>query len=95
VISGHARPTRRPGIVLRRSGGETILYDSTNERVHLVNDTAAAIWELCDGETQKDEIVVAICQLTGMLPEIVEEDVDRLLQEFVDAGLVVLEEEPA
>jgi hypothetical protein len=82
-------------IVLRRSGGETILYDPAHDSVHLVNDTAAAIWELCDGETEKDEIVVAICQLTGMLPDIVEEDVDRLMQEFVDAGLVLLEAEPA
>jgi hypothetical protein len=95
VISGQVRPTRRMEVVLRRSGGETILYDTAHDSVHLVNDTAAAIWELCDGETQKDEIVVAICQLTGMLPDIVEEDVDRLMQEFVDAGLVVLEGEPA
>ncbi len=84
----HGRPLRREGVTLRRSGDEIILYDPAEDRVHFVNETAAAIWELCDGETEEDEMIVAICQLTGMLPDIVREDVDRLLAEFTVAGLI-------
>ena len=86
----NARPARNPGITLRRSAGEIMLYDETADRVHMLNATAAAIWELCDGQTDEPEMVAAICQLTGLPVEVIEEDVSRLLAEFAKAGLVDL-----
>jgi hypothetical protein len=89
---GHVRPRRKDGVALRRSGGEIILYDPDEDRVHFVNVTAAAIWELCDGTTDEVEMVTAICQLTGLPAEVVEEDVARLVGELVETGLVTFEE---
>ena len=88
----HSRPRRKDGVTLRRSVDEIILFDPESEDVHFVNTTAAAIWELCDGETDEAEMVAAICQLTGMPYEVVEEDVSTLLQEFDAAGLITWSE---
>jgi Coenzyme PQQ synthesis protein D (PqqD) len=82
------RPVRVGGVTLRRSAGEIMLYDPKADRIHLVNTTAAAIWDLCDGETDPQEMVGAICQLTGMPETIVEEDVAGLLEGFAEAGLI-------
>jgi hypothetical protein len=75
-------------VTLRRSGEEISLHEAGDERVHLVNASAAAIWELCDGQTEGFEMVAAICQLTGMPAAIVEEDVGRLLEGFARANLI-------
>ena len=84
----NARPKRTEGVTLRRSQDEIMLYDPASDRLHYVNATAAAIWELCDGETDRSEMVAAICLLTGMLPDIVREDVDRVVSQFAQVGLV-------
>jgi hypothetical protein len=57
--------------------------------VHLLNDTALAIWDLCDGKTAPGEMVAAICDLSGLPPEVVNEDVERTLSQFQEAGLVL------
>jgi hypothetical protein len=85
----HPRPVRKAGVALRRSAGEIMLYDPEDEEVHFINATAAAIWELCDGETERSEMVDAICQLTGTPFDIIDEDVTRLLDELDDAGLIL------
>jgi hypothetical protein len=76
------------GVTLRRSADEIMLYDPVQDRIHMINDTAAAIWDLCDGETDPDEMDAAICQLTGLPDAVVEEDVARLLLGFHEAGLI-------
>jgi PqqD family protein of HPr-rel-A system len=82
------RPIRNPEVWLRKTEKETAIYDPTTGSVHLLNETALAIWELCDGETKVDEMVTAVCELCGMHREIVVEDVDRILTEFGAAGLL-------
>jgi hypothetical protein len=88
-----SRPKRMDGVTLGRSAHEVILYGPVEDQVHYLNATAAAIWELCDGETEDSEMVAAICLLTGMLPDIVREDVDRVVTQFAEAGLVMFSEE--
>jgi hypothetical protein len=60
--------------------------------VYLLNETALAIWDLCDGETSPAEMVTAVVELTGMHPDVVTEDVERILKEFEEAGLLSWEE---
>jgi hypothetical protein len=84
----HPRPLRKIGVTLHRSHGEITLHDPDDDTIHVVNATAAAIWELCDGETEDSEMVSAICHLTGMPMEIVQEDVAQLLAGFAEADLI-------
>jgi hypothetical protein len=82
------RPVRDAEVWLRKTTKETTIYDRGTGSVFLLNDTALAIWELCDGETTVEEMVTAVCELCGMHRDIVMEDVDRILTAFGAAGLL-------
>jgi hypothetical protein len=81
-------PIRRTEVWLRRAEKENALYDPTSASVHLLNETALAIWDLCDGETRPEEMIEAVCELTGTHRDVVSEDVERILMEFNSAHLI-------
>ncbi len=83
------KPERQQGLWLRQVESENAVLDPTNETVHLLNDTALAIWHLCDGRTSPAEMVEAICEVTRLPVEIVSEDVVRILEEFDQVRLLV------
>ena len=83
-----ARPTRRPDVWLRRAGAENVAYDPSRRAVHVMNATAVAIWDLCDGETAPQEMIDAICEVSALPYDVVTEDVSRILSEFDDAGII-------
>jgi hypothetical protein len=82
------RPMRSPEVWVRQTRDENAIYDPATGSVHLLNETAQAIWDLCDGDTTVAEMVEAICTLTAMHRDVVVEDVDRILTEFGAAGLL-------
>jgi hypothetical protein len=82
------RPLRRPDLWSRQTGGEFALYDADTSSVHLLNETAWAIWGLCDGETTPDEMIESIAELSRLPRDLVSEDVDRVLSQFAEANLV-------
>lgn len=47
---------RRQGIITREVDGELLIYDRTCDKAHCLNETAAAIWKLCNGENNVREI---------------------------------------
>ena len=77
-----SRPVRASGLWVRQSGDETVLVDGEHDRVHVLNETALALWELCDGETTIEEMVTAA---TGLF----DADHDRLQQDVLDALLAM------
>ena len=87
------RPMRRKDVWLRQSKKENAVYNPATSEVYLLNDTALAIWHLCDGETRPEEMMNAICDLTGLPPEVVAEDLERILLEFDKAELIEWVEE--
>jgi PqqD family protein of HPr-rel-A system len=86
---------RNPQVWLRSAGRENVLYHPSTESVHLLNNTALAIWQLCDGETHPKEMIDAVCQVSNLPREVVAEDVQRILTEFDEAGLVTWREDGA
>lgn len=82
------KPLRRSGLFLRQSGKENAVYNRRTGNVHLLNETAWAIWDLCDGATSLDEMIEAICEISSLHRDVVTEDVERIVSEFVEAGLV-------
>lgn len=47
--SESARPRRRTDVVFRGTCNEALLYDPRADAVHVLNPTALAVWDLCDG----------------------------------------------
>jgi PqqD family protein of HPr-rel-A system len=82
------RPVRRKDVWLRNTKDEIAVYNPGTGDVYLLNETALAIWDLCDGDTLPDEMMNAICDVTSLPPEVVAEDVERILLEFDHAELI-------
>ena len=63
IDSGAFLPkARNGGIITKDIDGELLIYDRTRDRAHCLNETAAAIWKLCDGRRSVGEIAA---QLSG------------------------------
>lgn len=78
---------RREDVVVSRIGnlGAIIEPDGTE---HVVNATALALWELCDGTTRPDEMIEAICVLFDVRRETVTRDIEQTLAQFERARLI-------
>lgn len=85
-MSDDRRPRRVPGALVSGRGSEPVLVD--DGRSLGLNETALAIWDLCDGSTTVDEMVDSVVELTGVDPGQVSRDVVGVIEEFRALGLV-------
>lgn len=83
------KPLRKEGILSRQLGDETVLYDSENGDVHIINTMAEFVWNLCDGSHSLDDIELRIRE-TSEVPEgtPVREDLDKIIQSFSNLGVL-------
>ncbi len=52
-----ARPlARKDNLIVRELPDETLVYDLDNNKAHCLNQTAARIWQHCDGQTSISEL---------------------------------------
>jgi len=75
-------PTRCAGVALQRVGNEAILYDKSNGRAHVINSSAARLWELCDGQATVEEIAAAFAASYALPTSDVQSDVLTTLATF-------------
>ena len=47
---------RKEGLVIQELPDEVLVYDLDRDRAHCLNDTAAFVWQHCDGRTTTGEI---------------------------------------
>jgi hypothetical protein len=79
---------RRPGVVLERMGPEAVLHDSDSGLVHVINRTAARVWELCNGSRNGEQVAVALAAEFGLQAADVADDVGALAGQFRSLGLM-------
>jgi hypothetical protein len=89
-----AVPRQRPDFVLSLGAGGHRLTDPATGAVHVLNETALALWELCDGRTTPAEMVAAVEALFSCGRDVAERDVNRTLVEFDRAGLITWAQPP-
>ena len=68
------------------------LYDEVGQLLILLNSSAAAVWELCDGTTTLDDMVRELAEALGAAgsdAEEIGEDVRLTVRKLADLGLVV------
>jgi PqqD family protein of HPr-rel-A system len=80
-------PIARLDVILQRVGREAILHDDAFGKAHVINGSAAQLWELCDGRPL-DELLTAFADLYGRSPDTVADDVRRTLERFRAMGLL-------
>ena len=83
-----ATPERQGELWTRREGDQTAVYDPDSGRLHVLNASALAIWELCDGETTGEEMAGAIAELTGVDVQPASVDVAAALQALWEQQLI-------
>ena len=49
-------------VIWRRIGDDIVIIKEGGTSTHVLNKTAAIIWEMCDGKTGVDEIASKICE---------------------------------
>lgn len=81
-------PRRRDDLRVEIAATGHVLHEEGGEEVHLLNETAYALWQLCDGGTTPEEMAAGVCELFGEPSTAVLEDVDRTLAELARRGLV-------
>lgn len=80
---------RRRGNVFREAGSDgTAIYEIDSDGLHVLNPSALAIWELCDGQTSIDEMAVAIAEVTGLEIDVAATEVAATIEIFRQLGLV-------
>ena len=82
------RPCQLPGTRVEQRAGRVVIGDADQKVMLAVNASAAALWELCDGNTTIEEMVMAICQVSSLPADRARDDVERTLAEFQRAGLL-------
>jgi hypothetical protein len=90
----HPLRPRRPDRLVHHDIDETaesIVLDPQSDKATVLNAVAGAVWLLCDGTRTADQI----CQLleehwadAGLSHEQVRRDVDRVLEQFEQEGLI-------
>ncbi len=89
MISSPTLPTRRDDVLLVDDGSDCVVAVPDQSSTLLLNPTARAIWELCDGRTRPDEMIVAICDLFDVGRGTAQRDVTAALAAMTHVGLVV------
>jgi hypothetical protein len=81
-------PVHASGVGLLRFGDECVVCDREGKPLCELNETGAAVWELCDGATAPLEMVQAVVDLCGLDSLVVKADIDRALDDFTLAGII-------
>ncbi|HEY5385883.1 MAG TPA: PqqD family protein [Acidimicrobiales bacterium] len=81
-------PTRRAGASAVELDDNVAVYDDVGQLLILLNTSAAAVWERCDGRTTVDDMVRALAVEHGAHAEDIAEDVRRTLAKLAELGLV-------
>jgi PqqD family protein of HPr-rel-A system len=88
------RVARKQGVVLTRTGDQALLVDDEGGHVHVVNESAARVWELCDGSPSAEALVESFARAYGKEPATVQADVGRILETYSSLGVVELTDKP-
>jgi len=82
-----ARLVPRSDVVLSRTGDEALLLDEAGGKVHVVNHTAARLWELCADAPTLDELVDSMAAAYEIDRGAISADVASMVATFSELGL--------
>jgi Coenzyme PQQ synthesis protein D (PqqD) len=88
TLDSGSRITRSQDVQLTRTGDGAVLVDTRNGKVHVVNGSAARLWELCDEERTVEELVGMISSEYQVRNEEIGPDIQGVLETFCELQLV-------
>jgi hypothetical protein len=81
-------PVRREGASAVPLDDNIALYDEVGQLLILLNVSAGAVWELCDGTTTVDDMVRRLAAAHPDDARVIGEDVRQTVRKLADLGLV-------
>ncbi len=84
-------PKRKSHLVFNKIEDQLIIIDFESEKqFHQLNETAAFIWNFCDGNHDFDQIENLLLEEFDAETEIIHNDLKNILKEFKENGLLDL-----
>lgn len=84
-------PQRKGELIQSASTDGWTVYEPETDALHVLNASAKAIWELCDGETTAEEMAGAISEITGLGWQDAASDLASTLKSLRRLGLISYE----
>lgn len=82
-------PIKKEGVNAEQMGNEWMLYDTQEGAVHVINSTAAFIWQLCDGSNSIEDIKKELMQSYDVADDTeLDKDIDKILNHFDELGVL-------
>jgi hypothetical protein len=75
-------------IIWRRIGDDIVVIKDDGQSTHILNKTAAIIWEICDGNCGIDEIATKLCERFDVSYEQARADVRETIEILTQAGIM-------
>lgn len=88
VASGRFVPHRRVTLAEAELDGDVVIYDDAGDAMHILNSSAALIWQSLDGKATVDDLVEDFVDLTGSPRETIRADLVATLASFLDRNLL-------
>jgi ribonucleotide reductase beta subunit family protein with ferritin-like domain len=85
----NTNPKSRKDLVCKKLGDEAMLYDPSNENVHVLNTTSLFIWNLLDGNHAIADIETKMRQNFTIPSEVnLSNDITKTITDFKGKGLL-------
>ena len=88
ITVGPVTPTRTPAILEGRAGGVPVLFNPTDRRLHVLNESAAAVWAALEQQHTLGLLADDLAAEFGASPAMVRGDLERMVEQFVADGLL-------
>lgn len=75
-------------VIWRRIGDEVVVIKDDGLATHVLNKTAAFIWEMCDGKCGVDEITERLCERFDVSLEEARADVSEIIEKLTQLGIM-------
>jgi len=80
-------------VIWRRIGDDIVVIKDDGLATHVLNKTAAIIWEKCDGQHGVAEIIAQICERFDVSVEEATADVTEIIEQLLKVEIVKQVEE--
>lgn len=90
-IASEARLRRRERVLSQSADGSLVLLDVDGGEYFALEEVAARVWDLCDGDRTVSAVVETVATEYDASPEAVEADVLAFLEEMIQENLLVRE----
>lgn len=81
-------PVKQNHLIVRELENEFIIIDTKSAQIHSLNETAAAIWRMCDDKLSVDDMAQRILEKFDVSFETAKSDVEKTLRSFLEKGLI-------